>query len=102
LNIFCGLKSQRENQFYFLYNKFRQDESLNQIPVSGSIVADVRGGIVMELSSPVELKDDQLDAVAAGALVHLNNQRLMNNLQIKKSTVDVIGDVTGTVTGTVG
>ena len=56
----------------------------------------------MELSSPVELKDDQLDAVAAGALVHLNNQRLMNNLQIKKSTVDVIGDVTGTVTGTVG
>jgi hypothetical protein len=47
----------------------------------------------MDLPSPVELKDDQLDAVAAGALVNVNNQRLFNNLQIKKNTTTVEGTV---------
>jgi hypothetical protein len=51
----------------------------------------------MELSSPVELKDDQLDAVAAGALVHANNVRLMNNAQLKKNTTDVTGTVDANV-----
>jgi hypothetical protein len=51
----------------------------------------------VELKSLVELKDAQLDAVAAGALVHANNVRLMNNAQLKKNTTDVTGTVDANV-----